>query len=72
MVVYSPCLAERAMKRTDNNRHSLVDFLGSIKFSREPGSADSADKCHSHFARPQSRVRREQGSEDAQLVRSAN
>ena len=69
---YLHSLAEYPMKRTDNKRHSLVDFLGSIKFSREPGSSDSADKCHSHFARPQSRTRREQGSEDAQLVRSAN
>ncbi len=60
------------MKRTDNCRHSLVDFLGSIKFSREPGSSGPSGENHSHFARPQPLTRRERSSEDTQLVRSAN
>jgi hypothetical protein len=60
------------MKRTDNSRHSLVDFLNSIKFSREQGSSNLAGECHSHFARPQPLTRRKQRNEDAQLIRSAN
>lgn len=60
------------MKKTDNSRHSLVDFLGSIKFSREQGSSGLAGECHSHFARLRPLTRRRQASEDAQLIRSAN
>lgn len=60
------------MKRTDKSRHSLVDFLNSIKFSREQGSSNLAGECHNHFARPQSLTRRKQRNEDAQLIRSAN
>ena len=60
------------MKRTNNSRHSLVAFLGSIKFSRDQGSSGLAGECNSHFARPRPLTRRKQGSEDAQLIRSAN
>lgn len=60
------------MKRMDNSRHSLVEFLGSIKFSREQGSSGLAAECHNHFARPQPKTRRKTRSEDAQLIRSAN
>ena len=60
------------MKRTDSSRHSLVEFLGSIKFSREQGSPGLPGECHSHFARLQPHTRRKTRSEDAQLIRSAN
>lgn len=60
------------MKKIDNSRPSLVEFLGSIKFSREQDSSNLAGECRSHFARLQPLTRRQQRSEDAQLIRSAN
>ena len=60
------------MKATDNGRPSLVEFLGSIKFSRERAAASEAETSHGHFARLQQSTRRTQHGEEAQLIRSAN
>jgi hypothetical protein len=60
------------MKRLDDGRPSLVEFLGSIKFSREQASANAADETREQFARLQPVTRRERRSEDTQLIRSAN
>ena len=60
------------MKKIDNSKPSLVEFLGSIKFSQEQDSSTLAGKCSGHFARLQPMTRRQQRSEDTQLIRSAN
>ncbi len=60
------------MSRPNDARPSLVEFLGSIKFSREQNSAAPSEESHEHFARLQPVTRRKRRSEDSQLVRSAN
>ena len=60
------------MKTTNNSRPSLVEFLGSIKFSRDQANIAEADSNNGHFARLQQSTSRKQHGEDAQLVRSAN
>ncbi|MFV0279061.1 MAG: hypothetical protein ACK5HY_18040 [Parahaliea sp.] len=61
------------MKRRDEGKTSLVDFLRSIKFSHESDARHSRDSS-GHFADFQQRARtkRQYSTEDAQLIRSAN
>lgn len=61
------------MKRRDEGKASLVDFLRSIKFSHE-GSTRNAGDCNTHFAdfEQRARTRRQYSNEDAELIRSAN
>ena len=60
------------MKRRDQGRASLVDFLRSLKFSRRSAQAGSSESP-ARFARLDQRIRTERSSiEDFQLVRSAN
>jgi hypothetical protein len=61
------------MKRMDEGRASLVEFLSSIKFDRQHGDSNSQDDSPGPFAPLQQRVRsRGHSAEDSQLVRSAN
>jgi hypothetical protein len=67
------------MKRRDEGKTSLVDFLSSIKFStrREKRKGQSpAAECNTHFAALDSHARQAQvknnENEDESLVRSAN
>lgn len=57
------------MKKLDNNRHSLVAFLESIKFSKD---RSRHEKCETHFARPLPHTPGLGRGEEAQLIRSAN
>jgi len=61
------------MKRMDDGKVSLVEFLNSIKFARND-KANQSGKCHGHFAHFDPRTRRARASkiEDSQLIRSAN
>ncbi len=61
------------MKRRDQGRASLVDFLQSLKFSRRSAKASGGEST-ARFARLDQRIRPERSSsiEDFQLVRSAN
>ena len=61
------------MKRLDDGKVSLVEFLRSIKFAKQSASNASVD-CHTHFAHlnPRTRSSRQMSSEDSQLIRSAN
>jgi len=61
------------MKRLDDNKVSLVDFLRSIKYARRPASATHTDQPE-HFAelRPQARTRGKRTREERSLVRSNN
>ncbi len=60
------------MKRRDEHKTTLVDFMRSIKFS--PNHADSATECPTHFAAFNQRVRGGNATtgEEHQLIRSAN
>jgi len=60
------------MKKLDSSRPSLVEFLGSIKFSRGHETSTHDDNSREHFARLQPVAGRQRHSEDCQLVRSAN
>ncbi len=60
------------MKRVDDGKVSLVEFLGSIKFNRQHGEASNQDVGHEHFARLQQCVRGPRSSEERQHIRSAN
>ena len=60
------------MKRPDDGRPSLVEFLGSIKFSREQASPGELSERPEQFARLQPSTRRKRRREDAHLIRSAN
>lgn len=61
------------MKRKDEGRVSLVDFLSSIKFSRPHVDSSGHDESRGQFARLQQRVRsRGHNAEESHLVRSAN
>ncbi|WP_133300631.1 hypothetical protein [Seongchinamella sediminis] len=61
------------MKRIDEGKVSLVEFLSSIKFARHNSQANDAPSG-GHFARFDQRVPvgRQFGAEDSYLVRSAN
>lgn len=60
------------MKRVDDGKVSLVEFLGSIKFKRQHGETGYQDSGHGQFARLQQCVRGRGNSEESQLIRSAN
>jgi hypothetical protein len=61
------------MKRLDENKTSLVEFLRSIKFAHASG-ADSSAECPKHFAhfKQHARAGLQLTAEDSQLIRSAN
>lgn len=61
------------MKKIDNDKVSLVEFLSSIKFARRNTANSSAQRI-GHFANfnPQARPARTSSVEDSQLIRSAN
>lgn len=60
------------MKRLDDGKVSLVEFLNSIKFART--NSDQREACDTHFAHFNPRTRGVQAlnGEDNQLIRSAN
>jgi len=60
------------MKRRDERKTTLVDFMRSIKFSQHHNAHSS--KCPTHFAAFDQRVRNEHPAtgEEHQLIRSAN
>ena len=63
------------MKRRDEGKTSLVEFLRSIKFAHHQRALDDAHlECPTHFAnfRPSARGASESSLEDSQLIRSAN
>ncbi len=61
------------MKRMDDGKVSLVEFLSSIKFARN-NTVNGGVQCNGHFAHfnPQARPGRVLSVEDSQLIRSAN
>lgn len=61
------------MKRLDDGKVSLVEFLRSIKFAHSKRSSRT-EQCHTHFAgfNPQARPGLQSNAEDSYLVRSAN
>ncbi len=60
------------MKRRDENKTTLVDFMRSIKFSHKHDH--HADECPTHFAAFNQRTRGGSAAngEEHQLIRSAN
>ena len=60
------------MKRLDDGKVSLVEFLNSIKFATHNNSQTA--ECATHFAHfnPRARGGRALSAEDSQLIRSAN
>jgi hypothetical protein len=66
-------MIEWTMKRLDDDKVSLVEFLRSIKFSQQ-SNASHTDECPTHFAHLDQHARpaRRSSAEDAQLIRSAN
>jgi hypothetical protein len=66
-------MIEWTMKRLDDDKVSLVEFLRSIKFSQQSSSSQT-DECPTHFAHIDQHARpaRRLSAEDAQLIRSAN
>ena len=62
------------MKRLDEDKVSMVDFLSSIKFGKRKKPAAKVVECSTHFAGLNPRARKEQtaNAEDSTLVRSAN
>ena len=63
---------ERAMKRLDNGKTSLVEFMAAIKFARP--SRTNVGQLSKHFAGFDQRARSGYplNLEDAHLIRSAN
>jgi hypothetical protein len=61
------------MKRMDEDKASLVDFLRSIKFARN-NKSKHRDEEVGHFAdfNPQAGAPKHSSAEDSKLVRSAN
>jgi hypothetical protein len=61
------------MKRLDENKVSLVEFLRSIKFPT-PSTSLWGSELPAHFAsfKQQVRTRRQLSNEESQLIRSAN
>ena len=66
-------LIERTMKRLDDGKISLVEFLNSIKFAQHNVSNRRVE-CVTHFAHfnPRARAGRAFNAEDSHLIRSAN
>jgi hypothetical protein len=63
------------MKKRDEGKASLVEFLSSIKFAQQNSRAYEADvECPTHFAhfKQSARSGRDYCAEDSQLIRSAN
>ena len=62
------------MKRLDDGKVSLVEFLGSIKFNRQQNDTSQQGESEAHFARLHQRVRVHGhfSGEENQLIRSAN
>ncbi len=60
------------MKRRDEHKTTLVDFMRSIKFSHN--HSDHTTECPTHFAAFNQRVRGGNAAtgEEHQLIRSAN
>jgi hypothetical protein len=60
------------MKRLDEGKVSLVEFLNSIRFNQQ--DTDQREECARHFAQINPRVRGGQplNGEESQLIRSAN
>lgn len=61
------------MKRRDDGKVSLVEFLRSIKF-RQQHATNETDECTKHFAgfNPRTRTAKNNNTEESQLIRSAN
>jgi hypothetical protein len=61
------------MKRRDDGKVSLVEFLRSIKFRHQQATID-ADECPTHFAGldPRKRTEQNNNTEESHLIRSAN
>ena len=61
------------MKRLDDGKVSLVEFLNSIKFAQQNVSNQRME-CPTHFAHLNQRARCDSAfnTEDSQLIRSAN
>jgi hypothetical protein len=61
------------MKRLDQDKISLVEFLRSIKFA-QPSGANSSIASPTHFAhfKQHARAGLQFTAEDSQLIRSAN
>ena len=61
------------MKRLDDDKVSLVDFLRSIRF-RHQRAATNPDECNTHFAgfSPRTRTEQNNNTEESHLIRSAN
>lgn len=62
------------MKRKDQGRASLVDFLRSIKFAPQQGVDNRGGDFEAPFAQLEQRVRTRLpfSAEESQLIRSAN
>jgi hypothetical protein len=62
------------MKKRDEGKASLVDFLRSIKFTHNHTGVAADIECPTHFANFKQRARSgSEGSlEDSELIRSAN
>ncbi len=60
------------MKRLDDGKVSLVEFLNSIKFAHN--DTNQRSKCATHFAHfnPRARGGQSLNGEESQLIRSAN
>lgn len=65
--------AEFFMKRRDEGKTSLVEFLRSIKFTHD-NTNSGGERSGPQFAglNPRVRQRRKSSSEESQLIRSAN
>ena len=63
----------QAMKRLDDGKVSLVEFMRSIRFRRQQSTRRAA-QCPTHFAHFDPQVGTGQGNnaEDQHLIRSAN
>lgn len=61
------------MKRLDDGKVSLVEFLRSIKFAQRKASNETVE-CPKHFAHLKQRARSSarMPTEESQLIRSAN
>ena len=63
----------RIMKRLDDDKVSLVEFLRSIKFAQQNSSGRHAE-CPTHFAylHPRAHTGQQLNTEDSAVIRSAN
>ena len=61
------------MKRLDDDKVSLVEFLRSIKFAQQSASGRHAE-CPTHFAylNPRAYTGQQSNTEDSAVIRSAN